>query len=173
MAVLRALLLQHGLDEDLKWGKPCFSHNGTNIAILQEMNDFLSLMFFKGFLLKDPKHVLVEQGPNSRSAKRIEFTSVDDVTKHAKTVVALVNEAIAVEKAGLKVGPAPELTFVDELHHRLDADPKFEAAFMSLTPGRQREYNLHISSAKQASTRIARIDACVPKVLAGKGFRDQ
>jgi uncharacterized protein YdeI (YjbR/CyaY-like superfamily) len=173
MAELRSILLACGLNEDIKWGKPCFSHEGHNIAILQEMKGFLSLMFFKGALLKDKNKVLVEQGPNSHSAKRIEFTSVDDVTKLSRTVKMLIKEAIDAEEAGLTVGPKPELVLVEELQQRITSDRKFKAAFEALTPGRQREYNLHISSAKQAKTRMSRIDECAPKILAGKGFRDQ
>ena len=170
---LRSILLECGLEEDLKWGKPCFSHDGSNIAIFQEMNDFLSLMFFKGVFLSDPEGVLEEQGPNSRSALRICFTSTDDVARLSDTVKTLVEEAIEVEEAGLELGPAPELRLVAELQNRLDDDAEFKAAFESLTPGRQREYNLYFSDAKQAKTRNARVDKYAQKILNGKGFRDQ
>lgn len=173
MAALRAILLGCGLSEAIKWGKPCFSHEGDNIVIMQEMKAFLALMFFKGALLEDPDGVLVDQGPNSRSARRIEFTSVDDVTRLADTVAAYVAEAIDVEEAGLEVGPAPEPDLVEELQRRLDADPDLRAAFEGLTPGRRREYNLHFSDAKQSSTRERRVEKYVPKILAGKGFRDR
>ena len=173
LAQLRHILLDSGLSEAIKWGKPCFDHGGKNIAILQEMKDFLALMFFKGALLSDPAGVLESQGPNSRSALRICFRSTDDVTRLADTVKAYVAEAIDVEEAGLEIGPAPEITFVDELQHRLDNDLAFRTAFEALTPGRQREYNLHISDAKQAATRVTRVEKCAPKILAGKGFRDR
>jgi uncharacterized protein YdeI (YjbR/CyaY-like superfamily) len=172
MASLRPILLACGLTDDIKWGKPCFSHDGRNIAIMQEMNEFLALMFFKGALISDPADILKEQGPNSRSAKRIEFTSTGQVTKLAKTIRLYVSAAIDAEDAGLKPSPAPETDFVDELRDRLGADKTFRLAFESLTPGRRREYNLHFSSAKQAATRVARIEKCAPKILAGKGFRD-
>ena len=172
MAALRPTLLGAGLSEAIKWGKPCYSHEGHNIAILQEMKGFLALMFFKGALLNDPAGVLREQGPNSRSARRIEFTSVDDVSGLTDTVASYIDEAIAVAEAGLEVGPAPELVLVAELQQRLDEDAAFAAAFRSLTPGRQREYHLHISSAKQAKTRAARVEKYAPKILQGKGFRD-
>ncbi len=173
MATLRPILLDRGLTEAIKWGKPCYSHDGKNIAIMQEMKDFLALMFFKGALLGDPAGVLRAQGPNSRSALRIEFTSVDDVTRLRDTVAACVDEAIAVEAAGLEVAPAPELVLVGELQQRLDDDPALRTAFESLTPGRQREYNLMISEAKQASTRAARVDKYAPRILDGKGLRDR
>jgi uncharacterized protein YdeI (YjbR/CyaY-like superfamily) len=173
MATLRPILLGCGLTEEIKWGKPCYGNDGKNIAIMQEMKDFLALMFFKGTLLSDPAGVLRAQGPNSRSALRIEFTSVDDVTRLRDTVAAYVGEAIAVEAAGLEVGPAPELVLAEELQQRLDDDPALRTAFESLTPGRQREYNLIISDAKQASTRAARVDKYAPRILEGKGLRDR
>jgi uncharacterized protein YdeI (YjbR/CyaY-like superfamily) len=173
MTELRPILLDRGLDESIKWGKPCFSHQGRNIAIMQEMNDFLSLMFFKGMLIEDTEGILRSQGENTRSALRIELTSVTDVRQHADAIRAYVDQAIAIEDAGLSVGPAPELELCDELTERLAQDAELAAAFEALTPGRQREYNLHIADAKQAKTREARIDRYVPQILAGKGMRDR
>ena len=173
MTELRSTLLGCGLTEEIKWGKPCYSHEGSNIAIMQEMKGFLALMFFKGVLLSDPDDVLREQGQHSHAARRIEFTSIDDVKRLAGTVEAFVEEAVDVEEAGLEVGPAPEFAVVDELQQRLDADPAFRDAFEALTPGRQREYNLYFSDAKQAATRQGRIAKYAPKILAGKGFRDR
>lgn len=170
---LRPILLSSGLTETLKWNKPCYTHEGSNIAIVQEMKEFLALMFFKGALMRDPEGVLEEQGPNSRSARRIRFTSVEDVTRLAEVVSTYLGEAIDVEEAGLEVGPPPEPVLADELRHRLDQDPTLKAAFESLTPGRQREYNLYFSGAKQAKTRAARVEKCVAKILEGKGLRDR
>lgn len=172
MAALRAILLGCGLGEELKWGKPCYVHDGRNIAILQEMNAFLSLMFFKGALLEDTAGVLRSQGPNSRSALRIEYTSVADVERGADVVRDYVAQAIAVEDAGLAVAPPPELELVAELEARLADDPALRAAFDGLTPGRRREYNLFIAGAKQASTRAARVEKLAPQILAGRGLRD-
>jgi uncharacterized protein YdeI (YjbR/CyaY-like superfamily) len=173
MSELRTILLGCGLNESVKWGKPCYGHGDKNIAIMQEMNDFLSLMFFKGALIEDRAGLLRSQGPNSRSALRLEFTSVPQVQEQADIIGDYVVAAIAVEDAGLSVGPAPELELVDELTERLATDPDLAAAFEGLTPGRQREYNLHIADAKQAKTREARIDKYVPQILAGKGMRDR
>ncbi len=173
MIGLRPILLGCGLTEEIKWGKPCYSDEGKNIVILQEMKEFLALMFFKGALLNDSEGVLEEQGPNSRSARRIRFTSVEDVARLADVVKAYIDEAIDVEQAGLEVGPAPELVLVEELQNRLDDDPAFKAAFDALTLGRQREYNLYFADAKQAKTRMARVENYTQKILDGKGFRDR
>lgn len=172
MTLLRPILLASGLVEEIKWGKPCYSHAGNNVVILQEFKDHLALMFFKGALLADPAGILEEQGPNSHAARRIRFTSTDDVTRLGDTVRSYLAEAIAAEEAGLHVGPAPAIALVQELQDRLDTDATLRAAFEALTPGRQREYNLYFSDAKQAATRTARIDKSAPKILQGKGLRD-
>ena len=173
VAALRTVLLGCGLDEGIKWGKPCYGHEGANIAIVQEMKGFVALMFFKGALLDDPDGLLVEQGPNSRSARRIELTSTDDVAGRADEVRAFVAQAVANEQAGLEVEPAPALELAPELQERLAGDTALAAAFESLTPGRQREYNLHVADAKQSATRERRIDRYVEAILAGKGMRDR
>ncbi len=170
---LRTILLDSGLTEEVKWGKPCYSHDGRNIVIVQEMKGFLGLMFFKGALLADPHGVLEDQGPNSRSARRIRFASVDDVARLAGSIRTYVEEAIDVEDAGLEVGPAPGLALVAELQDRLDEDPVLKAAFEGLTPGRRREYNLYVSGSKQAATRRVRVDRITGRILAGKGLRDR
>lgn len=173
MAALRPVLLDRGLTESIKWNKPCFDHEGRNIAIMQEMKDFLSLMFFKGALLEDPEGVLVSQGENTRSALRIELTSVEQVRELADTIGALVDAAIDVEDAGLEVDQAPEPEWADVLAERLASDDAFREAFEGLTPGRRREYNLHISDAKKVETRASRLEKYAPKILAGKGMRDR
>ncbi len=173
MAALRPILLRAGLEESLKWAKPCYRHEGSNVAIMQEMKNFLALMFFKGVLLEDPDHLLQAQGPNSRSAKRLEFTSVAAIEGQAEAISLLVAHAIDVEDQGLEPEPAPPEKWADELVDRLANDPALRSAFEALTPGRQREYNLYFSGAKQAKTRQARIDKYEAKILNGNGFRDR
>lgn len=170
---LRPILLEAELEESVKWGKPCYSHDGANICLMQEFKDFLALMFFKGALLADPGGVLESQGANTRSARRITFRSTDEVDRLADTIAAYVEEAKAVEEAGLEVPPAGPEDLVEELQTRLDEDPELKKAFEALTPGRRRAYNLHIADAKKVQTRESRIDRCVPKILAGKGLQDR
>lgn len=170
---LRPLLLAAGLDEQVKWGKPCYSHDGANIAIVQEFADHLALMFFKGILLDDPAGVLEEVGPNSHAARRIMFASVGDVERLGDAVTACLQQAIAVEEAGTEVPPRPEEELAPELAERLAQDPELATAFEELTAGRQREYDLHVSGAKQSSTRERRVDKIAPRIREGKGLRDR
>ncbi len=175
MDALREIVLNCGLDEQIKWGKPCYTFNGGNVAIFQPFKPHCALMFFKGVLLQDPEGLLVSQGENSQAAKRLEFTSVEQIARLAEVVQAYVREAIEVEKAGLKVEfrAKHELVYPDELVDALDANPDLRAAFEALTPGRRRAYVLHFSGAKQAKTRAARIEKCVARILANRGLTDR
>lgn len=173
LVAMRPVLLGTGLDEQLKWRQPCYSLDGHNIVIMGAMKAGMTLGFFKGMFMSDPDGVLVDNGPNSRSVRRMFFTSVDEVTNRAEQVVRYVAEAIRVEESGVTAGPAPEPEWVAELQVALDADAEFRAAFESLTPGRRRAYNLHFADAKQSSTRTARIERYRPKILDGKGLQDR
>ncbi|MFO0564115.1 MAG: YdeI/OmpD-associated family protein [Polyangiaceae bacterium] len=169
---IRSILLASGLEEELKWGKPCFSFEGKNVAIIQPFKAHCSLMFFKGALLKDAHGLLRSQGANTQSALRLEFTSEAQITK--RVLGDYVKQAIAVEKAGLQVDfkAKDELVLPEELTRALKKDRRLAKAFEALTPGRRRFYVVHFTSAKQSETRSARITKCVPKILAGKGLND-
>lgn len=170
---LRKVLDGCPVREEEKWNQPCYTHDGGNIAIIQRFKPCLSLMFFKGALMRDPEGILKSQGKDTRSALRLEFTSVDEIEKLAKTIKAYVDEAIAVEKSGRTVGQAEVPDVPEELIAAMEADPKLQEAFDALTPGRQRSYLLHINAAKQSATRTARIERARPKILAGKGFNER
>lgn len=171
---LRTILLKTKLEEDFKWRLPCYAVQGHNVAIIQPFKSCLALMFFKGSLLKDRKKILVPNGPNSRSGMRFEFRSVEEVAKLAATIKAYVNEAIMIEQLGKKVSPSKPLqTVPTELKKIFKKNTAFKKAFRALTPGRQRAYLLHFSGAKQSSTRQARIEKCMPRILDGKGLMDR
>lgn len=176
MKGLRRILLDCDLPEEVTWGKPCHTAEGGNIVIMQPVEQHLSLMFFKGALLKDDAGILRSQGQNTRSAKRVELTSPEQVSEAGPTLKSYVEQAIAVERAGLEV-PSQQTDEEDrppELDKRFDEDPAYEEAFEALTPGRKRSYKrsylIHFSGSKQAKTREARIERCRSKVLEGKGF---
>lgn len=169
---LRSLLLDCGLDEDLKWGKPCFQFEGKNVAIIQPFKEHCALMFFKGALFHDARGLLRSQGENTQAALRLEFTSEAQMTK--ALLLSYVKQAIAVEKSGAKVDfkAKHELAYPEELTQVLKQDRRLAKAFSALTPGRQRAYVLHFTGAKQSQTRSARIEKCIPKILAGQGIND-
>lgn len=170
---LRSILLDCGLDEDIKWGKPCFAFEGKNVAIIQPFKAHCSLMFFKGALFEDTHGLLRSQGENTQSALRLEFTSEAQVKR--AVVASYVKQAILVEKSGLTVDfkAKRELELPEELTQILQKNRKLAKAFHALTPGRQRGYVMHFKGAKQSQTRTARIEKCIPKILAGLGMNDR
>lgn len=171
---LRAVILKTKLEENFKWRLPCYSYNENNVVIIQPFKSCLGLMFFKGTLLKDPKNILVDNGPNSQSAKRLEFRSVQEITKQGSLIKSYIKEAIAIEESGQKVEfkKKPEV-IPEELTKLFSKQPKLKKAFASLTPGRQRAYIFFFAGAKQSATRQARIEKYVPQILKGKGMMDR
>ena len=173
ITAIRPILLACGLTETIKWGKPCYCIDDENVVLLQEFSDHLALMFFQGVLLDDPEKVLYAQGPNTHGPKRMKFTAVGDVESLAEIIKNHVDQAIHHTRAGTELPARPEEELATELQERLADNDQLAEAFNNLTPGRQREYNIHISDAKQSDTRNRRIDKVVPRILEGKGLRDR
>jgi uncharacterized protein YdeI (YjbR/CyaY-like superfamily) len=171
---LRTILRDFDLTEDFKWGHPCYSLDKTNIVLMHGFKDYCALLLFKGALMKDPSGILVQQTENVQAARQIRFTGVDEIKRMANALKSYIQEAIEVEKAGLKVEfkKTTEFDMPEEFRTRLDADADLKTAFEALTPGRQRGYLLHFSGAKQSKTRQARVEKCIPQILEGKGLDD-
>ncbi len=171
---LRTIALDCGLTEELKWGCPCYMYQKSNVVLIHAFKDYCAFLFFKGALMQDKKGILIQQTANVQAARQIRFTSVKEIDKLKTTLKAYIYEAIEIEKAGLKVElkKTAEFNMPEEFQRRLDESLKLKKAFEGLTPGRQRGYLLHFSQAKQAKTRIARIDKYVPLILKGKGLDD-
>ena len=173
---LRAIILDCGLIEELKWGQPCYTFQNTNIVLMHGFKEYCALLFFKGALLMDPKKILVQQTENVQAARQIRFTDVSEIIKLKKVLKAYIYEAVAAEEAGLKVKlkKTAEFKMPEEFQKKLSAKSgkALKTAFYALTPGRQRGYLLHFSAPKQSKTREARIEKCVKDILEGKGLND-
>jgi len=172
---LRVIILNCGLDEELKWGCPCYTFKKDNIVLIHAFKEYCALLFFKGALLNDTHGILVQQTENVQSARQVRFANMREIVDLEATLKAYVYEAIEVEKAGLKVElkKTSEFKMPDEFQNKLNAIPALKTAFEQLTPGRQRAYLLYFSAAKQAKTREARIEKYIPQIIAGKGLDDQ
>ena len=170
---LRQIALDCDLTEELKWGKPCFTFLKKNVAIVIPLKESCALSFFKGALLKDPKHILQRIG-QMQAGRWIKFTSLGEIAAVRSTLKDYLCEAIELEKSGKKVvlKKPSEYPIPEELQRRLDDDAVLRSAFATLTPGRRKSYIFHISSAKQAKTRAARAEKCVPMILSGRGFNE-
>lgn len=171
---LREIALDCQLTEELKWGVPCYTDGKSNIVLMHGFNEYCAYLFPKGVLLKDPAGILIIQTENSQSARQIRFTSVDQIDEMAHILKAYIQDAIAVEKAGLKVEfkKTSEFPVPDEFQAKLSMDPALKSAFDHLTPGRQRGYLLYFAAPKLSKTREARVEKAIPQILAGKGWNE-
>jgi len=171
---LRLIMLDCGLTEELKWGCPCYTFEGNNVVLIHGFKEYCALLFFKGALLRDTKSILVQQTKNVQAARQIRFTYVGEIVRMKTTLITYIQDAIKVEKAGLKVTlkKTSEFNIPVEFKKRLDEFPALKSAFKALTPGRQRAYIFYFSQPKQSKTRNSRIEKYIDPILIGKGLND-
>jgi len=171
---LRTIILDCELTEELKWGQPCYTSQKRNIVLIHGFKEYCALLFFKGALLKDFNGILIQQTENVQSARQIRFTNVREIVKMEPILKAYIDEAIEVEKSGLKVKlkKTSEFTIPEEFQKKMDAIPALKTAFDALTPGRQRAYIFYFSGAKQSKTRESRVEKCMQQILDGKRLND-
>lgn len=171
---LRAILLSSGLSEDFKWGVPCYTLGGKNVALIHGFKEYCAVLFVKGALLKDERGMLIQQTENVQAARQARFTSPQEIDTAEAALKETISEAIRIEEAGLEVPfkKSTEFAVPDELQGRFDENPALKTAFLALTPGRQRAYLLYFSQPKQASTRTSRVEKYIPQILSGKGLDD-
>src|SRR5438874_7166582 len=164
---LRTIIVECGLTEELKWGKPCYTFQKSNVVLIHGFKEYCALLFIKGALLKDAKGILIQQTENVQAARQVRFTNVRQIVKIEHILKSYIREAIEVEKAGLEVNykKTSEFKIPDEFQNKLNAIPALRTAFDALTPGRQRGYILYFSGAKQSQTRESRIEKCMPQIL--------
>jgi uncharacterized protein YdeI (YjbR/CyaY-like superfamily) len=175
MEKLRLIILDCQLTEELKWGKPCYTFQQTNIVLIVGFKEYCALIFCKGALLNDTHGLLIKPGENTQAARQIRFTNVREIVEMKFILKGYILEAIEAEKAGLQVNykKHTELIFPEEFQNKLDQIPALKTAFKALTPGRQRAYHLYFSAAKQSKTRESRVEKCMPRILQGKGLDDR
>ena len=171
---LRAIVLECGLNEELKWGVPCYTYQGSNVVLIHGFKEYCALLFHKGALLNDINGILIQQTENVQSARQIRFPDLHEIVELRPVLKTYIYEAIEVEKAGLKVElkKTKEYAVPEEFQVKLDENEMLKQAFEKLTPGRQRGYLLYFDSAKQAKTREARVEKVIPQILEGKGLND-
>jgi len=171
---LRSIILDCGLNEELKWGQPCYTYENRNIVLIHGFKEYCALLFFKGALMGDANGILIQQTENVQSARQIRFTNVKEIAKLEKTLKAYIYEAIEVEKAGLKVAykKTADYKMPEEFQKKLNKSATLKKAFEALTPGRQKAYIFYFSQAKQAKTREARVEKYLKQILLGKGLED-
>lgn len=173
--ILRDIILSSGLNEELKWGCPCYTIEDKNVVLIHVFKEYCAVLFFKGALLKDRENILIQQTENVQSARQMRFISTAEIAELKPVLTDYINEAVEIEKQGLKVElkKTAEYKIPEEFQNRLDAMPALKKAFYALTPGRQRGYLLYFSAAKQSKTREQRVEKYMKQIMDGKGMDDK
>jgi len=174
LELLRSIVLDCGLIEELKWGVPCYTFQNKNIVLIHAFKEYCALLFMNGSLLSDTRGILIQQTENVQTGRQIRFTSIDEIQEMGTILKAYIYEAIELEKAGIKavLKKTEDFKIAEEFQLKLDSDPSLKTAFQALTPGRQKGYLLHFSGAKQAKTRESRIEESIPRIFKGLGIND-
>ena len=175
LEILRRIVLDCPLTEELKWGVPCYMLQKSNVVLIHVFKEYCALLFFKGALLHDPNGILIRQTENVQASRQIRFTNVREIVELEPILKAYIREAIEVEKAGLKVNfkKMSEYVIPIEFQNKLEKIPPLKTAFDALTPGRQRAYLLHFSQPKLSKTRESRVEKSIDLILDGMGLNDQ
>jgi len=174
LEALRKIVIKSVLDEELKWGMPCYTLNNKNILMISAFKEYASISFFKGVLLKDKEKLLTAHGESSQSVRMIKFTNSKQIIQQSSIIKAYIEEAIEIENSGKKVefkkNPEP---IPEELIVEFNKDLKFKKAFHELTPGRQRGYIIFFSQPKSTQSKLNRIEKCRENILKGIGLNDR
>jgi uncharacterized protein YdeI (YjbR/CyaY-like superfamily) len=175
VARLRAIFLTCPLTEELKWGKPCYTFQGSNVVVILPLKNHCALVFAKGALIQDAHGNLIQPSENTQAARQMRFTSLAEIVARETILKGYIKQAIEVEKSGQQIvyKKITDYRVPEELQQKLDKMPALKKAFAALTPGRQRAYFLHFAGAKQSATRVARVEKCIPRILKGKGMLDE
>jgi uncharacterized protein YdeI (YjbR/CyaY-like superfamily) len=170
---LRSIILDSPLTEELKWGVPCYTYQSNNVVLIHGFKEYCAILFIKGALLKDSSGILIQQTENVQAGRQIRFTHVREIIEMEPILKAYINEAIEIEKAGLKVNfEMKSESIPEEFQRKLNEIPALKTAFEALTSGRKRAYILYFSAPKQSKTRETRVEKYIQQILDGKGLND-
>lgn len=174
LTALRSLVLACGLTEEMKWGVPCYTLQGKNVLLLHAFKSYCALLFINGALLRDTHNLLIQQTEQVQAGRQIRFTNLQAIIEQEETLKSYILQAIAVQKAGLKVAlkTTADYEIPIEFEQKCAETPELKIAFAALTPGRQRAYLLHFAAPKQSKTRETRIEAARTHIMQGKGLND-
>ena len=170
--LLRNIILNCQLSEELKWGVPTYTYKNSNIVLIHTFKEYCAILFPKGVLLKDKEGVLIQQTENVQSARQIRFTSIQEIDTLKTVIKDYTLEACKLEDLGLKVTLKKTIDYKipEELQSKLDETPALKTAFEALTPGRKRAYIFYFSQPKQSKTRSTRVEKYTQQILKGKGL---
>ncbi len=171
---LREILQSTELEEDVKWGGPCYTYDGKNVVGMAGFKSYFGLWFHQGALLRDQKNVLINaQEGKTKTLRQWRMQTAREIKP--AIIKSYVKEAIKLVKQGKQVAPARKDPFVvpAELMKALRSNKKAGNKFKSLRLGLQREYADYVADAKREETKLRRIEKILPMIGAGAGLHDK
>ena len=174
LLMLRDIILESGLKEDIKWGGPIYTLDGKNVLAIGGFKHYFTIWFHQGVFLSDPDKVLVNAGEGrTRGLRQWRFESMETI--QPARIKRYVKEAIKNAKEGKEIKPEKKaaIPLPAELQAAFKKDKSLKPAFQAFTPGKQREFLEYVSEAKTEATRIRRVEKIAPMILAGKGLNDK
>lgn len=174
LLLLRSIMLDSPLTEEVKWGIPCYTFKGKNILTFSALKNECVIGFLKGALIQDKHGLLKPPGPNAHESRVLRFTHTDQICDGKNIIHEYIQEAIKIEESGRKVEPKliSDMAFPEELIHVLKEDVQYKKSFELLSPGKQKGYLFYFSSPKKSETRMSRIEKYRDRILSGKGLHD-
>ena len=173
LSILRAVFLKTELKEEIKWGAPAYTLNNSIVSGLGAFKNHYAIWFHQGVFLKDKQKQLVNaQEGKTQALRQWKFTTESSID--SGLVLEYLLESIENCKAGkkLKLKPKKELVIPKLLKTAFQKNKGLEKSFSKLSPGKQREYAEHISSAKRETTQNSRLEKITPMIIENKGLYD-
>lgn len=164
--------LIHQVDDEIienwKWG-PNFDKKGM-ICGVWAFKKHISIVFYKGSMMKDPYKVLVHGGSNLliRIMKYQPGEQIND-----KLILEYVSEAIQINESGVELPKTRNaLAIPNELKTFFESDSDSKDFFGQLAYTYQKEYIVWISSAKRIETRKKRVEMAIEMIKNRKKSRN-
>lgn len=174
LQLLNSVIKKSLLEKSIKWGVEVFTFNGKNVISYSGFKRFFALWFYNGVFMTDKYKVLINAQENkTKSMRQWRFNSIEEIDE--KKILEYINEAIEIEKKGLKIKPEkftpvlpPQL-----LSDALNKEANLKTAFENLSPGKQKEYIMYLTEPKQDPKKSVRLEKIKPMILKGIGLNDK
>lgn len=174
LKIIAGILDKTILEKSVKWGADVYTFNGKNVVSYGGFKNYFTIWFYNGVFLSDKYQLLVNaQEGKTKSLRQWRMVSASEID--AEKLLEYINEAIEIEKQGLKIAPNKfeSIPLEPLMAGAFEKDDILKVAFEKLTPGKQKEYIIYINEAKQEKTKLARLEKITPMILEGKGLNDK
>lgn len=170
---LRAILKKTELNEELKWGMPCYTLNGKLVCGLAGFKNHYGIWFFQGVFLQDEEGLLVNAQEGKTQAMR-QMRLDADMRPSDRIIKKYISEAIENTREGKEVKvERKKLVIPEMLKSRLAADATLNDKFKAFSTGKKREFAEYITEAKRESTKLSRLEKIIPMIMEGRGLNDK